>query len=73
MQRLPTLPVECVDQIDQSGVLQAVVAEQPSDMGPVLLLNMPNVVLLVRTRAGEPHRLGAILEMVSAGGQSQPL
>ncbi len=39
------------------------VAKQPSDMGSVLLLHMPIVVLLLGTQAGEPRRLGAILEM----------
>ena len=35
---LPTLLVELVDQIDRPGVLQAITAEQPLDMGLVLLV-----------------------------------
>ena len=35
---LPTLSVELVNQIDRPGVLQAVTAKQPLDMGPVLLV-----------------------------------
>jgi hypothetical protein len=66
---LPTLSVELVDQIDRPRVLQAVRAKQPLDMGPVLLLHMPVVVLVVGVREQvTPNALGRLIGPVAVSG-----
>src|SRR5512137_381573 len=52
--------VEVVDRGDQVAPLDALVAQQLPDVGPVLLLDMGLIVLLVRATARELHGLGAL-------------
>ena len=62
-QGFPAGAVEGIEQRNQSGLLEAFVAEELTHGHPVLLLDVGVVVLAVGPRAGEAHRPGSFLEV----------
>ena len=59
----PLSRVEIVEELDQLGILEALVTQPLTDMGPVLLLDMGVVVLFVGSGSGELDRWGSVLEV----------
>ena len=53
-------PVEVVDEWQEVTALDPLIAEQLTDMGPILLLDMGLIVFLVGAAAGEADRVGSV-------------
>ncbi len=57
--------MQLIDGVNQAGIFKPPVAEQLADVGPVLLLDMPVVIFLVGSGAGEGHGLFAVVPQVT--------
>ena len=55
--------IEVVEELNDCGVIEALIADPLADMGVVFLFDMSVVVLLVRSGAGELDRHGTVLEV----------
>ena len=63
MKEPPLLTIEVIEERDHLGIIESLVAEPLTDVGPVFLFDMSVVVFVVGSRAGKLDRVFPLCKM----------